>query len=75
MKLVHVHFKKPFQGKDDMYFGSFAAIYENVPREDMGVSMTYLCDTCRINGGFYENKKIIVKVGEFITKKKGKPNE
>lgn len=53
-----------------MYFGSFAAIYENVPREDMGVSMTYLCDTCRINNGFYENKKVIVKVGEFISKKR-----
>ena len=32
-KVVHVHFKVPYEGMTDLYFGSLKAIYAQVPED------------------------------------------
>lgn len=80
-KLVHLHLKEPYQGavekfkgKLDLYFGSYAAIFEHLTdaKEATGISRFYLSEQCRFGKGHFENKRCIVRVEEVyhINRKK-----
>ena len=34
--VIHVELNEPYQGKKNWYFGSVAAIYEEIPKEVIG---------------------------------------
>lgn len=36
-KVIHVELKKPYNGRRNHYFGSVAAIYDNLPLEIVGI--------------------------------------
>lgn len=68
-KVVHLHFKEPYEGKTDLYFGSLKSIYDVVPYEAVNVSYKYLTNAIR-GKEIYENKKVVIRVGELIRKPK-----
>lgn len=70
-KVVHLHFKEPYEGQTDLYFGSFKAIYDRVPHEAVGICYKALTNTIR-GRECYENKKVIIRVAEYIRKPKSK---
>lgn len=57
--------KNPQGGMTNFYFGSLKAVYDIMPRENVGI--TYKALTNAIHGkGFYENKKVVVRIGRLI---------
>lgn len=62
-RVYHVHLAEPYEGKQDYYFGSLAAIYSTIPENVLGVKYTSL--TAKKFTG-YENKKCVIKVDELI---------
>lgn len=73
-KVVHLHFKEPVEGSADLYFGSFKAIYDLYPSEAIGI--TYKALVNAIHGrDCYENKKVKIRVSEYIRKPKTKAKD
>lgn len=64
-KVLHLHFKEPYEGQTDMYFGSYAAIYQVLPRTALGICETALSDAVRKGNGYYENKRITLRLSEM----------
>lgn len=58
-KIVHVHLKEPFEGKEDYYFGSLRAIYATIP--EVLIGLTYKSLTAK-KFARYENKKCVIIV-------------
>jgi len=69
LKVIHLHFKQPMNGKQDYYFGSKAAIYEVFSTEHLGISLGSLY-TKRIDKEPYFNKLCTIRESKLITKKK-----
>lgn len=61
-KIVHVHLKEPFEGKEDYYFGSLRAIYATIP--EVAIGLTYKSLTAK-KFSRYENKKCVINVDEI----------
>lgn len=68
-KVVHLHFKEPSDGQQDLYFGSFKAIYDRCSHEEVGITYKALVNAIR-NRECYENKKVVIRVSEYIRKPK-----
>ena len=61
-KIVHVHLKEPYEGKEDHYFGSLRAIYAIIP--EVVIGLTYKSLTAK-KFSRYENKKCVIIVDEI----------
>lgn len=61
-KVVHVHFKKPYEGMTDLYFSSMKAIYLQVPEDIIGIKYKSLTNAIR-SKDCYENKRCIIRIG------------
>lgn len=66
-KIVHVHLKEPYEGKEDYYFGSLRAIYATIP--EVVIGLTYKSLTAK-KFSRYENKKCVIIVDEFKRNKR-----
>lgn len=66
-KVVHLAFKEPFIGMTDLYFSSLKAIYDVVPQEAVGIRYKSLTNALR-GKEQYENKKVIIRIGELVRK-------
>lgn len=66
-KVVHVHFKKPYEGMTDLYFGSLKAIYLQVPEDIIGIKYKSLTNAIR-GKDCYKNKSCIIRIGELVRK-------
>ncbi len=63
-KVVHVHFKVPYEGMTDLYFGSLKAIYAQVPEDIIGIKYKSLTNAIR-GKDCYENKSCQIRIGEL----------
>lgn len=63
-KVVHVHFKVPYEGMTDLYFGSLKAIYSQVPEDIIGIKYKSLTNAIR-GKDCYENKSCKIRIGEL----------
>ncbi|MCQ2299713.1 MAG: hypothetical protein MJZ81_06285 [Bacteroidales bacterium] len=64
-KVIHVELLNPAPGrKRHYYFGSKAAIYEELTSRDLGISY----DSLRSHAGGYQNAKCIIRQGYLIAK-------
>lgn len=63
-KVVHVHFKEPYEGMTDLYFGSLKAIYAQVPEDIIGIKYKSLTNAIR-GKDCYENKSCKILIGEL----------
>ncbi|MBO4942864.1 MAG: hypothetical protein J6C95_05505 [Muribaculaceae bacterium] len=61
-KVVHVHFKEPYEGMTDLYFSSLKAIYQQVPEDIIGIKYKSLTNAVR-GKDCYENKSCIIRSG------------
>lgn len=61
-KVVHVHFKEPYEGMTDLYFSSLKAIYLQVPEDIIGIKYKSLTNAVR-GKVCYENKSCIIRIG------------
>lgn len=61
-KVVHVHFKEPYEGMTDLYFSSLKAIYQQVPEDIIGIKYKSLTNAVR-GKDCYENKSCIIRIG------------
>lgn len=61
-KVVHVHFKVPYEGMTDLYFGSLKAIYAQVPEDIIGIKYKSLTNAIR-GKDCYENKSCVIRIG------------
>lgn len=61
-KVVHVHFKVPYEGMTDLYFGSLKAIYAQVPEDIIGIKYKSLTNAIR-GKDCYENKSCKIRIG------------
>lgn len=61
-KIVHVHLKEPYEGKEDYYFGSLRAIYATIP--EVVIGLTYKSLTAK-KFSRYENKRCVINVDEI----------
>lgn len=66
-KVVHVHFKEPYEGMTDLYFSSVKAIYDQVPTTAVGIKYRSLTNAIR-GKERYENKSCIINVGKLQRK-------
>lgn len=66
-KIIHLHFKEPYEGMTDLYFSSVKAIYDQVPESAVGIKYRSLTNAIR-GKERYENKHCIVSVGELHRK-------
>lgn len=60
-KVIHVELKEPYQGKKHWYFGSMAAIYQELPLEVIGVQLTTLWTHLRESD--YVGRKCTIRKG------------
>lgn len=66
-KVVHLAFKEPYKGMTDLYFSSLKAIYDVIPQEVVGIRYKSLTNAIR-GKELYENKKVIIRIGELVRK-------
>lgn len=64
-KVIHVELEQPYQEKRHWYFGSKAAIYQVIPAEILGVSLTTLWK----HKGQYLGKHCTIREGVLIRQK------
>ncbi|MCC8152957.1 MAG: hypothetical protein LIP01_01310 [Tannerellaceae bacterium] len=69
-KIYHVELKEPKDGKQHFYFGSRAAIYQELSRQEIGIALKSLTNNHKFADGDYTNKKCTIRLG-YITRKKG----
>lgn len=67
MKVIHVHLKGK---RKDYYFGSIAAIYTVLTREEISASYDYLRHAGLSGNGTVVTKSAIIKQSQIITCKK-----
>lgn len=71
-KVIHVHLKANDTSIiNDWYFGSLRAIYERFGKEDIGITYKPLTNAMR-GKNYYENKKVVIRIGVLYRKAKSK---
>lgn len=67
-KVIHVELREPYYGKRHFYFGSIAAIFDELSEEQIGIKKESLwnVDLSRVE---YQNKYCTIRMG-FIKRKK-----
>lgn len=66
-KVIHVELKEPFKGKRHYYFGSKAAIYEDLSEDLIGIKKESLWNV-DLDKVEYQNKFCTIRMG-FIRRK------
>lgn len=67
-KVVHVHLKDESLTPQDRYYGSIAAIYEDLTSEQVGIKLTSLMATLPKHRA-YENKQCSITIGVLQRKR------
>lgn len=75
LKVIHVEFREPVNGKRHYYFGSKKAIYEAFPREVVGISYESLRAVGDIKDKPYEGRKCTIRQGVLVTLNTGSNEE
>jgi len=67
-KVIHVEMREPYNGKRHFYFGSIAAIFDELSEEQIGIKKESLwnVDLSRVE---YQNKYCTIRMGVLIRKK------
>lgn len=65
--MIHVELAEPYKGEANWYFGSVAAIYQEIPREAVGVSEEYLRRKLR-EAESYKTKRATIRRSKVISK-------
>ena len=71
MKVVHLKLNEPHDGQTDFYFGSLKAIYDAIPHNEIGIAYKSLTNAIR-GKNYYENKKVVIRIGVLYRKPKNK---
>ena len=71
MKVVHLKLNEPHDGETDFYFGSLKAIYDAIPQNEIGIAYKSLTNAIR-GKNYYENKKVVIRIGVLYRKPKNK---
>ena len=71
MKVVHLKLNEPHDGETDFYFGSLKAIYDAIPQNEIGIAYKSLTNAMR-GKNYYENKKVVIRIGVLYRKPKNK---
>lgn len=70
-KVVHVELKEPYNGRKNWYFGSIAAIYEQLPKEAVGAAKEWLW-RCLAGRDEFSTRKATIRQSKVITKQQAK---
>ncbi|MCR5504075.1 MAG: hypothetical protein K6E94_00615 [Elusimicrobiaceae bacterium] len=65
--VIHVELNEPYQGKKNWYFGSIAAIFEEIPKEVIGAGKEWLWH-CQSEKDEHRTRKAIIRRSKVITK-------
>ena len=65
--VIHVELDEPFQGEKNWYFGSVAAIYEELPKEVIGAGKEWLWQ-CLSKKSEHRTRKATIRRSKVITK-------
>ena len=71
MKVVHLKLNEPHDGETDFYFGSLKAIYDAIPQNEIGIAYKSLTNAMR-GKNYYENKKVVIRIGVLYRNPKNK---
>jgi hypothetical protein len=66
-KVIHVELKEAYQGEKHYYFGSKAAIYEELPEEIVGIKKESLWNV-DMEAGEYSNRLCTIRLGTLRRK-------
>lgn len=72
-KVIHIELKEPYQGKQHYYYGSKAAIYEELPEEVIGIKKESLWNV-DLAKGEYKNRLCTIRLGELKRKRTDRGN-
>ena len=67
-KVIHLEFKESVAENKHFYFGSKSAIFDTFTIEEIGISVKALYNN-NLSTQPYENKKVIIRIGELKRKK------
>ncbi len=65
--VIHVELDEPYQGKKNWYFGSVAAIYQELPKEVVGAGKEWLWQ-CLSGKDEHRTRKATIRRSKVITK-------
>ncbi len=65
--VIHVELNEPYQGKKNWYFGSIAAIYQELPKDVVGAGKEWLWQCLRDNDE-HRTRKATIRRSKVITK-------
>lgn len=65
--VIHVELDEPYQGQKDWYFGSVAAIYQELPKEVVGAGKEWLWQ-CLAGKDEHRTRKATIRRSKVITK-------
>ena len=65
--VIHVELNEPYQGKKNWYFGSIAAIYQELPKDVVGAGKEWLWQ-CLSGKDEYRTRKATLRRSKVITK-------
>lgn len=65
--VIHVELDEPYQGEKNWYFGSVAAIYEELPKEMIGAGKEWLWQ-CLSKKSEHRTRKATIRRSKVITK-------
>ena len=65
--VIHVELNEPYQGKKNWYFGSIAAIYQELPKDVVGAGKEWPWQ-CLSGKDEYRTRKATIRRSRVITK-------
>ena len=65
--VIHVELDEPYQGEKNWYFGSVAAIYQELPKEVVGAGKEWLWQ-CLSKKSEHRTRKATIRRSKVITK-------
>lgn len=66
-KIIHVKLNKPYKGKSNYYFGSMAAIYDELPEHIVGIKLISLWNV-NLKQYDYSNALCTIRMDELKRK-------
>lgn len=66
-KVIHVELNKAYKGKKNYYFGSMAAIYDELPESIVGIKLISLWNV-DLKGSEYSNSLCTIRMGKLKRK-------
>ena len=65
-KIIHVELVEPINGQRHYYFGSIAAIFDTLTKEQVGISKEALWN---LSAEEYRGRKATIRQGELLSKR------